>query len=136
MPGYKNVGGPRFVGAGGGKKKAFPRRQKVTPKRPGRGSVKLPDRKPMPGGIPKRPLPSRPKDAIPKTPRPLPSTPKDRESSNLLYAPSRPSPEETAGRMRDALYRHPPQPVKPSATPDIKAWEDRNRSNNKTKLNP
>ena len=134
MPGFKNVGGPRFLGAGKEKKKRFPGYQKPTKKYPGRGSVQLPDRKAMPK--PRRPLPSRPSDAIPKTPRPLPSTPKDREHSNLLYAPSRPSPEETAGRMRDALYRHPPKPVQPSATPDIKSWEDRNRSNNKTKLNP
>jgi hypothetical protein len=122
MPGFKNVGGPRFLGAGKEKKKRFPGYQKPTKKYPGRGSVQLPDKK-----------------AMPNARRPLPSTPKEGSGSRLrpgVHAPGRPSYEETAGRMRDAMYRNPPQPVKPSATPDIKSWEDRNRSNNKTKLNP
>ncbi len=31
MPGFKNVGGPRFLGAGGPKKKGFIARQKAMP---------------------------------------------------------------------------------------------------------
>ena len=46
MPGFKNVGSPRFVGGGEMtlKKKGFPRRAKPYPL-PGKGSVKLPDRR-------------------------------------------------------------------------------------------
>ena len=81
-----------FAGASKGKKKGFPRRQKVTPKYPGRGNVKgnvkLPDKKPMP------------------------------------YYP------ETGSNQRPRLISEKDKQA------IIKLWEDRNRSNNNTKLNP
>tara|TARA_B100000073_G_scaffold188712_1_gene156258 strand:- start:351 stop:602 length:252 start_codon:yes stop_codon:yes gene_type:complete len=77
-----------FAGANPRMKKGFPRRQKVTPKYPGRGSVKLPDKKPMP------------------------------------YYP------ETGSNERPRLISEKDKQA------IIKIWEDRNRSNNNTKLNP
>ena len=77
-----------IVGASRSKKKGFPRRQKVTPKYPGRGSTKLPDKKPMP------------------------------------YYP------ETGS------YIKPGGITESQKQTIIKLWEDRNRSNNNTKLNP
>ncbi len=90
-----------IVGAYGGKKKGFPRRQKVTPKYPGRGSVALPDKKPMP----RKPLPQ-------PSPEPLP-----------YY------PETGSNKRPGGITEETKQTI-------IKLWEDRNRSNNNTKLNP
>ena len=123
-----------FAGANPQKKKGFPKRQKVTPKYPGRGSVKLPDKKPMP-----------------RKPLPMPYYPET--SSNKrpdVYAPGRPSHEEFRNKLIDAypggthqntLYTNKKQVkvtegMKNLIASEIKAWEDRNRSNNKTKLNP
>lgn len=88
MPGFKNVGGPRFLGAGEKprKKRGFPRKMK--PINPGKGRVKLPDKKPMP------------------------------------YYPETGSNERPGG-----ITESQKQGI-------IKLWEDRNRSNNNTKLNP
>ena len=76
-----------FAGASRPKKKGFPRRAKQMPKYPGKGSVKLPDRKAMTRGN------------YPET------------GTN----------EKPGAVQREAF---------------IKVWEDRNRSNNNTKLNP
>ena len=94
MPGFKNVGSPRFVGGGEmpQKKKGFPRKAKAYPL-PGKGSVKLPDNKR-------------------RMPKPMP------------YYP------ETGSNERPRLISEKDKQA------IIKIWEDRNRSNNKTKLNP
>ena len=80
MPGYKNVGGPRFLGAGGPKKKGFIGYQKRISKYPGRGSVKLPDKKPMPH------YPGKDRDAGSRM-RPG------------VHAPGRPSYEQTKSKI-------------------------------------
>ena len=92
MPGFKNVGSPRFVGGGEmpQKKKGFPRRAKPYPL-PGKGSVKLPDK---------------------RTPLPMP-----------YY------PETGSNKRPGGITESQKQTI-------IKLWEDRNRSNNNTKLNP
>ena len=118
-----------FAGANPIGKKRFPRRQKATPKYPGRGkgSVKLPDKKPMP--------------YYPET---------DSNKRPGVHAPNRPSYKEFRNKLIDAypggthqntLYTNKKQVkvtegMKNLIASEIKAWEDRNRSNNKTKLNP
>ena len=113
-----------IVGAGRNKKKGFPRRQKVTPKYPGRGSVPLPDKKPMPRKPKPEPLPYYPETGSNKRPD--------------VYYPGgkgpHANPDEFVGRLKDAMNIM--KRAKPGGGVDIKAWEDRNRSNNKTKLNP
>ena len=76
-----------IVGGGGPKKKHFVKRQEITQRYPGRGNVKVPDKK-----------------AKPRMPNPKPMMPGVIVTKKL-----------------EGL---------------IKIWEDRNRSNNGTKLNP
>ena len=128
MPGpYSNPKGVVIVGGGGTpKKKGFPKRMKPMPL-PGKGSVQLPDKKPMP-----RPKP------LPKPGRS--NAQGDKKPGNTYYLYDK-------NYNKGWLPGGADNPITTYAKgiiaittgiviPNMKSWEDRNRSNNNTKLNP
>ena len=117
MPNIKTI-----VGAGGKpqKKKGFPRRAKQMPKYPDTGSQKLPDKKPKIGSG-SMTLP-------------------DKKPGNTYYLYDKNYNKGwLPGGADNPITTYAKGIIKITTgidIPNMKSWEDRNRSNNKTKLNP